>query len=244
MKGINFADLEKEPYIYPKNNDPDNYRPILKVLLLAAINSKTDVECVKAVRFEINMNRNEFPDDIPDLNEVYKTFKTYHSDIADLFGSKLGLKLQRWDSSIAEDVVRVMTEHEIPVLVIHDSFIVPKGEEQFLEETMKIVFNKHASELGLLSGLKVKISDNPVLMKTKDITEKQTELFTEEDIISDLAGRLDSPQARRFILYKENQDPSTNVTIKVHNGSIEEAGYDLTEYVFKEEDFMDEEFTE
>jgi hypothetical protein len=50
LKGINFADLAIEPYLYPKEKDPLNLRKIIKTMTLAAINSKSKEECIKATR--------------------------------------------------------------------------------------------------------------------------------------------------------------------------------------------------
>ena len=237
MKGINFADLEKEPYIYPKGNDPLNLRPILKKLLLAAVNSKSETSCVRAVRLEINMNKNEFPDEIPDLNEAYSKFAEYHSDIADLFCSKKGLILQRWDSSVAETVVDVMTKAGVPILVVHDSFICSKKEEAFLYDTMIRAYHFHASRYGVSVEPRDRFSSNPIEVKTKDITLKTSEVLREEDILIEYLGWLDKPQARRFTNYLLTEDPTTNVLIKVNNESITEVGYALIEPIFLEEDF-------
>jgi len=237
LEGINFADLWREPYIYPKDNDPDNLRPIVKTMLLAAVNSGSEELCIKATRYEINMNRQSYPDELPDLKELYQKLKDYHPEIAEYFCSKKGLMLQRWDSAIAEDVVRVMTGKRIPVLVMHDSFICPKGEEQFLEEVMLKVYQHHATKLEIAD----RFSTSPIATKSKDITDDQPELLKEEDIFFDCAGRLDSPQVRRFIRYTETQDPTTNVMVKVINSNITEVGYDLKAYEFKESDFTDKE---
>lgn len=237
LKGINFADLEKEPYIHPKDNDPLNLRPILKVLLLAAVNSKDEATCIKAVQFEINMNRSAFPEEIPDLKEAYKTFKDYHSDIADMFCSKLGSKLQRFDSSIAESVVNEMTKERIPILVVHDSFICSKKEEDYLNEVMGKAYYYHASKLDISDKLYYRFSSNPIEVKTKDITLEISENLREEDILSDYLGWIDKPQGRRFTNYLLTEDPTTNVAIKIFNESIMEVGLDLEEPVFQEEDF-------
>jgi len=242
LKGINFADLEKEPYIYPKNNDPLNYRPVLKALLLAAINSRDEAHCLKGIQYQINMNRNEFPDELPDLKDAYQMFKDYHADIADLFCTRKGLKLQRWDSAIAETVENVMTARGIPVLVVHDSFICSKSEEAFLLDTMSRAFHYHASRLGVKEGLIQQFSSNPIKMDTKDITLEKSETLRDEDITIDYLAWLDEPQGRRFTNYLLTEDPTTNVVIKVHNESITEHGYDIHEPVFIEEPmFFDEE---
>jgi hypothetical protein len=238
LKGINFADLEKEPYVYPKDDDPDNCRPILKVLLLAAINSKSEAQCIKAIQYEINMHRSNFPEEQPDLKQLYQMFKEYHADIADMFcSSKLGLRLQRLDSCIAEYVVHRMTSEGIPVLVVHDSFICSKHEETYLHDVMMEAYHYHASRLGVNDELINQFGSNPIATKTKDITLKKSEALRDDDILTDYIAWRYEPQGRRFTNYLLTEDPTTNVVIKVHNECISEVGYDLAEPVFIEGEF-------
>lgn len=237
LKGINFADLEKEPYMRPKDDDPDNIRPILKVMLLAAINSKSEETCIKAVQYEINMNRNAFPDELPNLKDLYQTFKEYHADIADMFCSRLGLRLQRLDSNIAEHVVDRMTSVGVPVLVVHDSFICSKKEEALLHDVMMEAYRIEAYKLEECGNLWNQFSSNPIATKTEDITLEISEALREEDILFDYLAWVNELQGRRFTNYLLKEDPATNVVIKVHNENITEVGCDLDEPVFVEEDF-------
>ena len=245
LKGINFSDLEKEAYVYPKDNDPLGYRPIFKLLLLAAVNSRNPVQCVMAVQGGINEKPDDYPDVIPDLMETYLMFKEYHSDIADMFCNKdnknIGLKLQRWDSAIAETVVNVMTARGIPVLVVHDSFVCSKREEAFLFDIMSKAFLMHATDYGVSEELKQEFSSNPIGMKTKDITLKKSEALRDDDILIDYLEWRDEPQGRRFTNYLLEGNPTTNVVIKVFNERITEHGYDIHEPVFIDEPiFFDE----
>jgi hypothetical protein len=225
LKGINFADLRKEPYIYPKGGDPNNLRPILKILLLAAVNSANEDECIKAVRYEINMNRGEYPEELPDLKNAYNMFKGYHSDIADLFCSKSGLKLQRWDSDIAEEIIKELTDQGIAVLAVHDSFICIKPEADYLKEVMFKVYEQHARKLGndTIAGL----VDADIIVKVDDVTEAHPIRQGDSDILINHLSWLGEPQARRFARYLEDQDPNTMVVVKVLNESITEVGLDL-----------------
>lgn len=241
LKGINFAELNKEPYIYPKDNDPSGLRPVFKKMLLAAVNSKDSEACVKAVRYEINMNRGEFPEEIPDLGELYVLFKKWHSGIDDLFCSKKGLELQNIDSHIAGDIVRIMTEQSIPVLVVHDSFIVAKKEEAFLEELMKKVYEIHVSQF--IDQLEVFQPFNfiPIDVKTKDITLGKPELFRDNDILMDYPAWLDKPQGRRFTKFLLSEDPTTNVVMKVVNEEIKESGPGIGQPGLSKEELFDSE---
>ncbi|PAP97799.1 hypothetical protein CIT25_35010 [Mesorhizobium mediterraneum] len=59
-----------------------------------------------------------------------------HKAIAEFFGSGEGIRLQRLDSDIAEEVIMTMMDKGIPVLPIHDSFIVAEGHAEELSATM------------------------------------------------------------------------------------------------------------
>ena len=236
LKGINFADLEKEPYIYPKDNDPDDLRPILKTMLLAAVNSSSPEECIKAVRYEINMDMESYPEDIPDLKKLYEDFKEWHPDIVDFFNAKKGLDLQNIDSKIANNVVNIFTEKQIPLLVMHDSFICSIEEEQYLQEVMKNQFYLHAKELGVQDKLLDKYTSTPILMKATDINSKVPDLQKETDIIIDHVSWLGEPQARRFATYLLTGDPTLNVTMKVVNNKIFEVGFNIEEPIIPKDD--------
>jgi len=204
LKGIDYSGLAKEPYIYPKDNDPDNLRSIFKTMLLAAVNSKTTEECVKAVRYEINMNKDDYPEEYPDLKELYERFKKWHPDIEDYFNSSMGLELQNIDSDIAEEVVRIMTRESIPILVVHDSFVCSKTEESFLQEVMSKVYERQAIDLGIQGDLLNQLKSAYIKMDTKDITLKLPESQREDDTLMDIISRPDSNQACQRAL---NFDP-------------------------------------
>lgn len=59
-----------------------------------------------------------------------------HHPIKDRFFSGYGLQLQRMDSDIAEAVMLRLIDQGIPVLPVHDSFIVPSSSEEALRKTM------------------------------------------------------------------------------------------------------------
>jgi hypothetical protein len=61
-------------------------------------------------------------------------------DIAECFGSGIGLALQRRDSDIAEAVMLKFAERDIPCLGIHDSFIVQERHADELREVMMAVY--------------------------------------------------------------------------------------------------------
>ena len=60
-----------------------------------------------------------------------------HSKIADQFYSGVGVKLQNIDSQIALGVVTHFAKKDIPVLPVHDSFIIAKEHKDDLGIVMQ-----------------------------------------------------------------------------------------------------------
>ena len=55
----------------------------------------------------------------------------------------MGTRLQFKDSCIAESVIERMVSMRIPILVVHDSFIVQHGNRELLRGLMNNVFMEH-----------------------------------------------------------------------------------------------------
>jgi hypothetical protein len=60
--------------------------------------------------------------------------------LPDIFGSGIGLRLQREDSDLAEKVMMHFVDRGIPILPIHDSFIVAKRHQKELVDVMLAAF--------------------------------------------------------------------------------------------------------
>ena len=63
-----------------------------------------------------------------------------HHAIADAFYTGQGLRLQHIDSQLAERVMLYFTSKDVPVLPVHDSFIIAAQHQQELVAVMKRVF--------------------------------------------------------------------------------------------------------
>lgn len=74
-----------------------------------------------------------------------------HSPIKEFFNSGAGLKAQRTDSNIANDVMLRMAEIGEVALPVHDSFIVRVSMAGYLQELMREAFKKHVkgAEIGI-----------------------------------------------------------------------------------------------
>jgi len=82
------------------------------------------------------------------LNRVpfkeYLAMLTRHlAGIAGWFGTGAGLWLQYEDSVLALDVLRRMEDQAIPVLPVHDSFIVAEEHEERLRLAMETAFHRY-----------------------------------------------------------------------------------------------------
>ena len=89
-----------------------------------------------------------------DVKELVNKFVERHQAIEEYFFSGMGVKLQNFDSRIAELAINELTTKEIPCLTIHDSFITTRQEEQYLESVMN-----RAIEQGIQETMETEVSN-------------------------------------------------------------------------------------
>jgi hypothetical protein len=126
---------------------PEDSRYVGKALLLTSINAKNEKDAFKAVRQEINKSKkfdSKFiclTDKI--LKDVLESLKAKHLSISDQLCSGVGVKLQFIDSQITEDLICCFIENDIPILTVHDSYIVSHKYVDLLIQEMEKAFVKH-----------------------------------------------------------------------------------------------------
>ncbi len=149
-------DLPPEPYIYPKGLP---LRDIMKLILNTAFNIQAEngsvrATTIKTVLEELNFKKPELKEALRispyyenssgnayrALQAMYDELYEYHEPVQRAFGSNEGMRLQRIDSDIAAKILTCFTEREIPIIPIHDSFIVPSEHESYLRLTMKQIY--------------------------------------------------------------------------------------------------------
>ena len=92
----------------------------------------------------INNKEIKKPSEITNLKTLIRDFMNKHEPIKDLFDCDTGLILQRKDSEICESILSQFYSQDIPVLGVHDSFIIASDFEKKLEIAMKEAFyNKY-----------------------------------------------------------------------------------------------------
>ncbi|MBK9402937.1 MAG: hypothetical protein IPN57_00165 [Ignavibacteria bacterium] len=135
-------DLKEDAYSKLSKGDP-GLRGLFKLIGLVSINSKNLKTCLLALRDEIRKSDyKSYFDSITDKNLMYYYDKWIqaHPRISKYLNSDIGISLQNKDSVISAEIIRYFTAKAIPVLIIHDSFIIEKEYESELEDVMKKVY--------------------------------------------------------------------------------------------------------
>lgn len=132
-----------DPYVIPTPDfitNTNSLRAICKNLMLVSINAVNDQAAFGAFRAEAATGSAEKKFTNKQLACILDALRAKHEPIAHMMAKDAGIELMNLDSQIAEQVVEHFTEQEIPVLVVHDSFLVPFGLEAELDQAMRRAF--------------------------------------------------------------------------------------------------------
>lgn len=132
----------------PYTRISDNYelRGILKQILIRMINCATEIEAIRSsneiLRDDYGMKL------ILDSNgltvkKIVDKFKQAHEQIKEYFFSSAGLILMNKDAKIALDIVSHFIDKGIPILPVHDSFIIPAKYSTELKQVMESTYHNH-----------------------------------------------------------------------------------------------------
>jgi hypothetical protein len=121
LHGLLGKELQEDPYEFPGLS-----RETGKKLMMILLGSPDKTVVTRAV------NRWLSPEERPLLPGFIEKNKT----ISQFFCCGFATILQKRDSLLAEDIIRDFTKREIPILPVHDSFVVPEKHQDLLEETM------------------------------------------------------------------------------------------------------------
>lgn len=178
------------PDLYHKlvfSNDAAKDRRLAKKAFLIGLNAETPKSQYAALRNEIAKDRGSYPhfDSLDDaaMQSVIERIYATHPALKGYFGSGIGLTLQNYDSLIAERVIAYFTyKLKVPVLSLHDSFIVPATYYKELAYAMYDAFNEVAQLINHEHKIKYEITD---------ILD-----FSNTDLASQyaLAGKLNDPK--------------------------------------------------
>lgn len=169
---------DKEPYIIPKDNDPEKKRALYKRLMLAGVNARKDKGCITAVIDEVEAN----PQDYPPVTVSRQTFrnrlkkmltelKEHHEKIAKDINSGKGLRAQYIDSEIAYKVITKMSDKGIPILCMHDSFICRDMDAAEVKQAMQEAYIDVITRETSRRKNSVKLTKQDVKSKMESIIE-------------------------------------------------------------------------
>lgn len=141
----------KDPYEFPGHPDLDCLRPATKKLSLIAINADSRRSALKAFTNSVKDEGWKLPERyrIPQLLDI---FEARHDAISRHFYSDAGIKLQRLDSDIAEQIMIELAVIGKPVACVHDSFVVKDADQELLHEVMMAAYRDKLGQEPIVKG--------------------------------------------------------------------------------------------
>ena len=150
-EGLNYYDLNEsiaDPYVL--NGVDRDERDINKLIITIALNKTDKSKFVYVVKGGIEEENdknyslgNKKILKIPNAKEIWrriKLFKEENDPIKHYLFTGVGKRLQFKDSCIAENIIENMVNMRIPILAIHDSFIVQHWNKSKLHKLMDYIF--------------------------------------------------------------------------------------------------------
>ena len=154
LKGINYFDYTD---IHPYNFLSENFyipsgkrRDFIKKVTSLFLNCSKD-KFKRALYF---LNNTQFKIKNLNVSMLHNEFNEFHKPISEYFFKSLGNKLMFIESQIAERTIIEFCKLNIPILIIHDCFIVPEDRINLLKNSLKNSFN----ECGFKSIPRLKVS--------------------------------------------------------------------------------------
>jgi hypothetical protein len=162
------------PFVLPEYQGCEEIqRNDVKNLALIALNASGTQSTINAYRSNYAheyKQRKIGPTTMGDklLYQLLEGFMDLNTPIKDDISSDLGVMLQAIDSSMTNSILKHFTQRDIPVLTVHDSYIIEEQHEQELKRVLRDVF---------VESLKL---FEPTI-KTKKTTKQAIALIDKED---------------------------------------------------------------
>lgn len=220
--GDNFLDEDTDAYTI----EGHDFRSAMKVVMMSAINAKPsdkadgDTRAIQATWDTLikkhNQKRKEHGiDSHESLYNMLEAIKERHPRIAKFLASGEGIKLQKEDSDIAVDIINQHTKMNVPILSVHDSFIVPYMFEPFTRDIMNQAYGKFVSRYlgqGYSSTIETIHFDKGVIqgddtldnLNVLKLIKPAVEADDRVDIYNRLQAKVTSNQIRRYLKWNKN----------------------------------------
>ena len=138
-----WQEIKKDPYTLEGYEKSPRMRDFLKELLLTTLNAESVKKAKQAIQHQINFEEPNFAwvkESKINLDEIIDAFMQKHDPIRQEFFTGYGLNLQYYDSLMAEYVINELTSRGLPVLCVHDSFVVKKYDLVTLNSLMESAY--------------------------------------------------------------------------------------------------------
>ena len=196
-----WSEVGVDPYVLenpPAEIEPFLTRNLCKDLLLMAINATTEKKTFQAFRDESPTGSVQKSLSNTELAKILNLLKEKHKFISHKFGSDAGISLMNQDARITELIVEWFTGNELPILAIHDGYIVPLGLKDELDQQMREAF---AAVTGMASvRIKVETHD-PDDWEPLDLDSAFGLDFTAWELAR--KDRHDPPRSKRYLHERE-----------------------------------------
>jgi hypothetical protein len=156
-RGVNYyADYSDDAYQIDRPSflpDQSQTRSYTKKLMLMAINAKNDKAAFAAFRSDRNRKKDWLGGSLTDdrLAHLLTSIRQKHPLIADDLGSDAGIEMMKDDSRITEHVIKRFTDRGVPVLTVHDSYIVHFHDHEILQQVLEEAFSIVTGMTGIRS---------------------------------------------------------------------------------------------
>ena len=146
IAGIDYwNDIGTDPYLLDDFEQSDEIRSLLKVIVLVAVNAESRKQALEALRYKIRTTDREefgwFSEGDYDLEDILSRFVKKHEPIQSSFFKSNTFSVMYIDAQIAEYIINHFTDQGIPVLAIHDSFLINRVYEGDLRSVMQTACN-------------------------------------------------------------------------------------------------------
>lgn len=218
--GENFLDEGSDAY------EGHDFRSAMKVVMMSAINAKPsdkadgDTRAIQAtwdtlIKKHNHMRKEHGIDSHESLYTMLEAIKERHPRIAKFLASGEGIKLQKEDSDIAIDIINQHTKMNVPILSIHDSFIVPYWHEPFTRDIMNQAYGKLVSKYlgqGYASTIETIHYDKGVIhgddttnnINVDNLIKPAFDADLRVEVYNQLQARVTSNQIRRYLKWNKN----------------------------------------
>lgn len=138
-KGIDYwKEIKTDPYQTNIEGVSDEAsRAIGKCVLLFSFNLTDETKLFQAVKSELQQEIPHYRFTFVNLKKVLSKLREMHPNIEEDILSGIGLNLMNIDGKIAEHILTRFVASDIPILAVHDSFIIPVRQDGFLRTCMK-----------------------------------------------------------------------------------------------------------